>query len=294
MNIMKNKRKYHLCYHIFAFVLIFALAFSTIIPKERLSITVHASEKTFKFYDSYRKKWRKAKLDEDARKHNYNWSALRKTKKKIRYKDSNYNIRKGIDVSYYNGNIDWKKVKKSGIDFAFIRLGYRGYSNASLNTDVKFKRNLKNAKKAGIDVGVYFFSQAINEKEAREEAAYILKVLGGKKLDMPIAYDSEEIVGLNARANKISRKQNTKNAIAFCKRIEKTKYKAMIYTNLCREAYLFDMNKIDQYAIWYADYRKKPQTPYDFSIWQYTSHGKVAGIPGRVDLNIQFIPRKDN
>ncbi len=288
MNILKRN---HWCYHIFAFTLIIALLISGILSEEKLSITAQASRKTFKFYDSYRKKWRKAKLDENAKMHNYDWSVLKNKKKKVTYKDPNYTIRKGIDVSYYNGTIDWKKVKKAGIDFAFIRLGYRGYGNGSLNMDVQFKRNLKNAKKVGIDVGVYFFSQAINEKEAREEAAYILKVLDGKKIEMPIVYDSEEIVELNARANKISRKQNTKNAIAFCKRIQKTKYEAMIYTNLCREAYLFDMDKIDDYLIWYADYQKKPQTPYDFAFWQYTSKGSVAGIPGRVDLNVQFIPK---
>lgn len=243
----------------------------------------------FTFYDAHGDKW-KTTINENAKMHDYDWSKLSNKKKVITYKDERYKIQKGIDVSYYNGKIKWKKVKKAGYDFAIIRLGYRGYGNGSLNIDKQFYRNIKYAKKAGLDVGVYFFAQAINVKEAKQEANFVLKALKGKKLDLPIVYDPELIKYAKARTDKISGKQFTKNTLAFCKKIENAGYDAMIYSNMYWEAYLFDMKKIEKYPVWYADYKKKPQTPYNFTYWQYTSKGKVNGIKGRVDLNVRFVP----
>lgn len=248
--------------------------------------------KQFRFYDAQSKKWYRTKINPKVKKHNYNWSYLVNKNKKIKYKDNNYTIRKGIDVSRHNGKINWKKVKKAGIDFAFIRIGYRGYGrNGGLYVDKQFRRNLKNARKAGIDVGVYFFSQAINKKEALEEANLVIKTLKGNKLDLPVVYDPERIVNAWARTDGVSGKQFTKNTIAFCNKIKKAGYKTMIYSNMYWEAFRFDLEKLSNYPIWYADYKKKPQTPYYFSFWQYSANGKVSGISGKVDLNIQFIPK---
>lgn len=251
------------------------------------------SDKKFRFYDEQSKKWYRTKINQTAKKHDYDWSCLVNNKKKniIQYKDSSYTIRRGIDVSHHNGTINWKKVKKAGISFAFIRIGYRGYSHkGSLQIDRQFRNNLKKAQKAGVDVGIYFFSQAINRKEALEEADFVLKTLNGKKLDLPIVYDPERILHARARTDGVSGRQFTKNTLAFCSKIQKAGYEAMVYSNMYWEAFLFDMKKIEKYPIWYADYKRKPQTPYAFSFWQYTSGGKVDGIPGRVDLNVQFIP----
>ena len=254
---------------------------------------IASADYKFTFFDAHGDKW-KTTINENVKMHEYDWSKLTNKKKVVTYKDDKYKIQKGIDVSYYNGKIKWKKVKKAGYDFAIIRLGYRGYSNGSLNIGKQFYRNLKYAKKAGLDVGVYFFSQAVNVKEAKQEAKFVLKALKGKKLDLPIVYDPELIKFAKARTDKVSGKQFTKNTLAFCKKIEKAGYDAMIYSNMYWEAYLFDLEKLNKYPIWYADYKKKPQTPYHFTYWQYTSNGKVNGIKGRVDLNVRFIPIKSD
>lgn len=253
-----------------------------------------ANTKIFRFYDEQSKKWYHTKLKKNVRKHPYDWSGLVNNKKKniIKYEDETYSIRRGIDVYYRNGIIDWKKVKKAGIDFAFIRLGYRGYARRGrLLVDKYFYRNIRGARKAGIDVGVYFFSQAINQREALQEANLVIKTLHGIKLDLPVVYDPERILKPGARTNGVSGKQFTKNTLTFCRKIEKAGYSAMIYSNMYWMAYRFDMKKLSKYSFWYADYRKKPQTPYDFSFWQYSANGRVAGVPARVDLDVQFIPR---
>ncbi|MDE6851610.1 MAG: glycoside hydrolase family 25 protein [Lachnospiraceae bacterium] len=251
-------------------------------------------EKKFTFYDEQSKRWYHTKLKKNVKRHTYDWTKLVHKKNQIKYKDKNFTIRRGIDVYYRNGNIDWKRVKKSGIDFAFIRIGYRGYGQSgSLQIDKCFYKNLENAHRAGIDVGVYFFSQAVNQNEALQEANLVLKTLHGTKLELPVVYDPERIVGVKARTNGVSGKQFTQNTLAFCKKIEQAGYDAMIYSNMYWMAYYFDMKKLEKYPIWYADYRKKPQTPYSFSFWQYSATGRVAGIPTKVDLNVQFI-RKNN
>lgn len=288
---MNRKKKNRCVYPILSLLLVGVIFVTGALSGGNLESIARASQKKFRFYDAQSKKWYQTTINPNARTHTYDWSKLSNNKKTVKYKSSDYKLRKGIDVSYHNGRINWKKVKKAGIDFAFLRLGYRGYGNGSLNLDVQFQRNLKNAKKAGVDVGVYFFSQAINEKEAREEAKFVLKALKERKLDLPVVFDPERILGVKARTNGVSGKQFTKNTLAFCKKIEEAGYDAMIYSNMYWEAFLFDMEQIQQYPVWYADYKKKPQTPYDFSFWQYSSSGRVEGVPGRVDLNVQFIPQ---
>lgn len=117
----------------------------------------------------------------------------------------------------------------------------------------------------------------------------VLKALKGRKLDLPVVYDPERVINAWARTDGVSGKQFTDNTITFCNRIQKAGYKAMFYSNMYWEAFRFDLTRLSEYPIWYADYKKKPQTPYRFSFWQYTANGRVHGISGRVDLNIQFI-----
>lgn len=246
----------------------------------------------FRFYDAQSKKWYRTEINPEVKKHDYDWDRLENRNGEIKYHDNRYSIRKGIDVSRHNGKINWKKVKKSGITFAFLRVGYRGYGNGGLYLDEQFQRNIKQAKRAGIDVGVYLFSQAINTKEAREEADLVIHALRGRRLELPVVYDPERIWNTRARTDGVSGEQFTQNTITFCKRIEKAGYQAMIYSNMYWEAFRFDLVKLSEYPVWYADYKKKPQTPYHFSFWQYTANGRVNGISGRVDLNIQFIRKK--
>ena len=146
----------------------------------------------------------------------------------------------------------------------------------------------KMPEKAGIDVGVYFFSQAVNEEEAKEEADFVLEHLKGQEFQMPVVYDPEHILEDEARTDGVTGEQFTQNAKVFCKEIEKAGYDAMIYSNMLWEAYELDLEKLLDYPVWYADYEELPQTPYRFSMWQYSSTGSVPGIEGNVDLNIQL------
>ena len=209
----------------------------------------------------------------------------------LAYDDDKYTSRIGIDVSKFQGEIDWAKVKEAGIEFAFVRIGNRGYGEeGTLNTDPLYMQNIAGAKAVGIDVGVYFYSQAINETEAIEEANYVLSLLDGMELDYPVVFDEEYVIEAEARTDGIEAEQFTKNAVAFCETIEAAGYQPMIYATMKWEAYALEMEKLNQYEKWYADYSTYPQTPYDFRIWQYTTEGSVDGVTGTVDLNLEFVP----
>ena len=211
---------------------------------------------------------------------------------RLSYEDDKNYSRLGVDVSHHQGYIDWKKVKASGYDFAFVRIGYRGYGKSgSLNLDKRFYENIEGAHEAGIDVGVYFFSQAINAEEAREEAQFVIEHLKDYKLELPIVYDPESILDDEARTDDVSGEQFTENTLMFCSLISEAGYKPMIYSNMLWEAFQFDMSKLAEYPFWYADYELKPQTPYKYKFWQYTNEGYVDGISGRTDLDIEIIER---
>ena len=201
-----------------------------------------------------------------------------------------YRTRTGIDVSEFNGDIDWEKVKADGIEFVFIRMGYRGYGEGDIYEDATFAANLAGAQAAGLDVGIYFFAQAVSEEEAEEEAQYIIDRLGGTELQMPIVYDVEPIRTDDARTDKVTGKQFTKNTKAFCKKIEENGYEAGYYANLKWEVFMLDMRELTDYTMWYAGYADQPQTAYDFQIWQYTDQGAVDGVPTNVDMDLQLIP----
>ena len=264
---------------------------ATNIPKyDTLSSNTESSEIPFRFVDALGE-WHETTIRSDAKKHNYNWDHLINDSSGISYNDSQYTIRKGIDVSYYQSDIDWEKVKNAGYDFAIIRIGYRGYgSSGVLKEDTAFAKHIEGAQKAGMDVGVYFFAQAINEQEALEEANFVLDSLKEYELQLPVVYDPELIRNEDARTNNVSGEQFTKNTIAFCNAIKDAGFEPMIYSNMFWEAFLFDMTQLQDYPIWYADYETIPQTPYDFTMWQYSEKGIVDGIEGNVDLNIWFCP----
>lgn len=195
----------------------------------------------------------------------------------------------GIDISKHNGNIDFKKVKEAGFEFAFIRIAYRGYGKAgNLKEDEMCKINLKNAKDAGLKIGAYVFSQAIDENEAIEEAKFAVDLLKGYELDLPLVFDPEAIKGDIARTDNVSGLQFTKNAISFCEEIKKSGFTPAIYSNLVWEDYYYDLSKLQDYDIWYADYSNIPQTPYNFKYWQFSEVGIVDGVSGLVDLNVMI------
>lgn len=233
--------------------------------------------------------WFETEIVSSVEKHPYDWNYLTNDETGISYEDENFRIRHGIDVSKWQGTINWEKVKAEGYDFVIIRMGYRGYSEAGgLAIDEMFYQNIQGAQAAGIDVGVYFFSQAINEEEALEEAEFVLNALEGYDLQLPIVYDPELIRDQEARTNDVTGEQFTKNTIVFCDVIKAAGFEPMIYSNMVWEAFLFDMTQLQEYPFWYADYEPVPQTPYHFIMWQYSETGNVDGISGNVDLNIMF------
>ena len=227
------------------------------------------------------------KINDKLKKSNYKWGdseGVMSKKAPIGHKMSY-----GIDISKHNGNIDFKKVKNAGFEFVFIRIAYRGYGKAgNLKTDEMQEVYLKKAKEAGLKVGAYVFSQSVNESEAVEEAKLAIKLLKDYKLDLPLVYDPETIKGNIARTDDVSGTDWTKNAIAFCEEVKKAGFTPAIYSNMVWEDYYFDMEKLQDYEIWYADYNKLPQTPYDFKYWQFSEVGIVDGVKGEVDLNVMI------
>lgn len=195
----------------------------------------------------------------------------------------------GIDVSSYSGNIDWKKVKESGIDFAMIRVGGRGYGEeGEIYTDERALEYINGAKAEGIKVGAYFFSQAVSTEEAIEEADYVKTVLGDIKLDYPVAYDWEIIKDNDARTDSVSASQATECARAFCDRVKELGYTPILYSP-SRELYFkYDLSRLADIDIWYCEYANVPTFYYEFSMWQYSATGAIDGIEGAVDLNICF------
>ena len=192
----------------------------------------------------------------------------------------------GIDVSAWQRDIDWEKVKASGVEFAIIRCGYRGSKKGALIEDSYFLKNLQGAKEAGVKVGVYFFTQAITETEAVEEASMVLALVGDTELEYPIFIDTENT---NGRADNLDKNTRTAVCDAFCKTIEKSGRKAGIYAS--RNLFNTKLNddKLSEHYRWVAEYASTTAYKKRYEMWQYTSSGSVDGIKGRVDLDMSYI-----
>lgn len=194
----------------------------------------------------------------------------------------------GIDVSYYQKDIDWTKVKNAGIDFVMIRLGYRGYTSGKLVLDERFQEYLAGAKNAGLDVGIYFFSQAITVQEAEEEAQFVLQHLGGTSLEYPLVFDWEIIGNAAARTDDLPVQTLTSAARQFCDTIAAAGYTPAIYFTKYLGYVCYDISQLSDYDFWFAEYGSTPNFYYDFDMWQYTDKGSIPGISGPVDVNICF------
>lgn len=223
----------------------------------------------------------------------YQMSGFSCQDQRMMYSDDTYTSRLGIDISQYQGDIDWAQVKAAGFDFVFIRVGTRGYESGSIYEDERWAENLKEARAAGLDAGVYFFSGAVSEQEAEEEADYIIEKLNGEPLELGIVLDVETIGSGTSRHDDLSAEQYTVNTSAFCERVKAAGYNPIVYSNIFWEATHYDMTKIGNYDVWYADYMTTPQTPYMYRFWQYTDSGTVPGINGAVDLDVELIPKSD-
>ncbi len=195
----------------------------------------------------------------------------------------------GIDVSGYQGDIDWQKVRDSGIRFVFIKVGSRGTTEGGLYPDTYAQGYYEGAKAAGLLVGAYFFSQAITPQEAKEEARFALKQIDGWALDLPLAYDWEW-GGEDSRTTGLSRETLTQCALDFCEIIENHGYSAMLYFNESQGLEQMELTALSQYPFWLAQYDGEMNFPHAISFWQYSQAGTVDGIDGPVDLNICILP----
>lgn len=198
----------------------------------------------------------------------------------------------GIDVSYYQGNIDWKKVKNSGVEFVIIRVGYRGYGSAgTLVEDPKFKTYLDGATKAGLKVGVYFYTQAITTAEAKAEAKFVLDRIKGYSLQMPVYYDIESVDYDTGRLDSagLSKAQKTALCTAFCDTIIKSGYSAGVYANYTWLNYYIDGAGLGKkYPIWLAHYTSNTNYDQRMDMWQYSGSGTVSGISAYTDVNVWY------
>lgn len=193
----------------------------------------------------------------------------------------------GIDVSKWQKEIDWDKVKNEGVDFAIIRCGYRGSVTGSLVEDPYFEQNIRGARAAGIKVGVYFFTQAVNEVEAVEEASMVISLVRDYELQYPVFIDTEGAGG-NGRADSLNVEERTAVCEAFCTTVKNAGLEAGVYASRNWYNNKLTASTLESYAIWLAEYRSVPLYQGYYQMWQYTSKGKINGINGNVDLNVSY------
>lgn len=221
----------------------------------------------------------------------YNRNLFVRDGSRMYYNDPAYTTALGIDVSRHQGDIDWQKVADAGIEFAFIRVGGRLAASGELYEDANFTQNITGAKAAGIKVGVYFYSTAVTPEEAVEEAEYVLERIAPYSLEYPVVFDWEILSKTSRNAN-VSQEVLTNAALAFCQRVEREWYGAMIYTGLENAYQRMNLSWLTDYPLWFAQYssRNRPDMYYNYRIWQYTDSGTVPGIEGKVDMDLAFIP----
>lgn len=223
--------------------------------------------------------------------HSYDWNFLSTKNSVTSYEENGTSLTSfGIDVSKYQGQIDWKQVKEDGVKYAFIRLGFRGYGEeGTIVLDECFKENAREAARHGIKTGVYFFTQAVTTEEAIEEAHFVLNHIKDYDITYPVVFDTESI-SKSARAENLGAGERTKIAKAFCDTIAEAGYTPMIYASLIWYVTELDLAQLTDYKKWYAGYETEPGFPYEFDIWQYSAKGHVNGISTDVDVNMSFLP----
>ena len=206
----------------------------------------------------------------------------------ITYTGREYKASRGVDVSSYQGDIDWQQVYDSGVRFAIIRAGGMYYGSGELYTDDNFIKNLEGAKAAGLRVGAYFFSQAITADEAVGEASFVLGLLDGRGLDLPVFFDWERISTDTARTDGLDNETLTACALAFCETIEDAGYDAGVYIYNDTGYYGYDLAQLQDYTLWCAGIGSYPYFYYAHDLWQYSFRGSVPGISTDCDLDMMF------
>ena len=196
----------------------------------------------------------------------------------------------GVDVSAFQHDIDWNQVKASGVDFAMLRLGYRGWgAKGTLVEDEYIQQNLAGTAAAGIPIGAYFFSQATTLDEVHEEIEFMLEILGDYQLDYPIVLDWEVANPTEGRVRNVTRRELTDMLRYFCDEMSVRGFDPMVYFNWTQASRMIYLSELEDYPFWLALYQDRMTFPFRVEMWQYTSEGKVPGIEGDVDINV-YIP----
>lgn len=204
------------------------------------------------------------------------------------YAGEGYALIRGIDVSEFQGEVDWAAVRASGIEFVVLRCGWRGYSGGTLNEDTRFRENVEGAKAAGLQVGAYFFSQATSLVEAAEEAVFTANLLRGYDLDLPVFFDWETIGTEPARTDGTDAHTVTEAALEFCRLIESEGCAAGVYSYIPDVYTMYELDSLAGVTLWMGDPGTQPEFWYDHAIWQYSFSGSVPGIEGNVDMDVMY------
>ncbi len=200
------------------------------------------------------------------------------------YNDGTYHSAAGIDVSTFQHEIDWEKVKKDGVQFTMIRVGYSSTDSGAIHIDDRYSENIRGARRAGIDTGVYFFSQAATTEEAVKEAKFVIRHIRGRGITYPVAFDMEHTE--NDRISGLTNLERTEIADAFCTIIKQHGYQPVVYGNPTWLMGEVELPYLSQYPIWLAHYTDRTSFPLKYVMWQYTDSGTVDGIKGKVDKDI--------
>ena len=213
---------------------------------------------------------------------------------RIEYTGSDYDVLRGVDVSEHQLDIDWKQVAASGVDYAYIRVGWRGYTEGGLFEDAYFERNIQGALNAGLHVGVYMFSQAVTVQEAIEEADFVLERIGKYNVTLPVVFDWEKIEAAEARSHGLTMELRTDCARAFCETVKSAGYVPCVYFNRNLGYYGYDLTRLTDYEFWFSLPESEfPNFYYACDMWQYSFTETVPGIAEPTDMNLWFIAKPE-
>lgn len=207
------------------------------------------------------------------------------------YDSESYRAMRGVDVSEHQKGIDWNAVREENVEFAIIRAGYRGYSEGEIYTDEYFQQNVEGALKAGLDVGVYFFSQATDESEAVEEAEYLLELIEDYEISLPVFFDWEPMYEEGSRTAETDRATLTDCCLAFCKTVKEAGYESGVYFYRSLGYNHYELDKLSGLTFWAAAPGDYPDFYYAHRFWQYSYTARISGIEADVDLDILFVPK---
>lgn len=231
----------------------------------------------------------KVDISDDIARNKYDFSKLTYQNPLMNYYEGGKLVSKcGADISANQGDVDFSKLKSAGCDFVMIKIGARGYSSGNIVMDEYYEDNLKAAKKAGLDIGVYFCSQAVTKAEARDEADELLDAISGYSVKYPVVFVMENVDDDVARIDALDMTGRTQVAKAFMDRVEDSGYTPMLYGDLEWLLTMVDMEELQDYDVWYSQDGDKPEYPYEFGMWQYDSDATIKGIPGNVAMTISF------